>query len=76
MNTVASLTQGYVARGFEAVREAFEENFARRGELGGPCCAYVRGERVVDLWGGVRDKITGDPWESGAMVVVHSATKG
>ena len=26
---------GRVSSGFEAVREAFEENFARRGELGG-----------------------------------------
>ena len=32
--------QGHVSRGFEAVREAFAENFARRGELGGACCAY------------------------------------
>ena len=62
--------------GFEAVRDAFEENFARRGELGGGCCAYYRGEKVVDLWGGVRNKVTGEPWERDTMVVVHSATKG
>ena len=30
--------EGHVSRGFEAVREAFAENFARRGELGGACC--------------------------------------
>ena len=35
--------QGYVHRGFEDVREAFEQNFVRRGELGGACCVYVRG---------------------------------
>jgi CubicO group peptidase (beta-lactamase class C family) len=68
--------QGHVSRGFEAVREAFVENFARRRELGGACCAYHRGEKVVDLWGGIRNKQTGEPWEQGTMVVVHSATKG
>ena len=34
--------EGHVSRGFEAVREAFAENFARRGELGGACCVYRR----------------------------------
>ena len=68
--------EGHVSRGFGAVREAFAENFARRGELGGACCAYVRGEKVVDLWGGIRNKHTGAPWEQDTMVVVHSATKG
>jgi CubicO group peptidase (beta-lactamase class C family) len=68
--------EGRVSRGFEAVREAFAENFARRGELGGACCAYVRGEKVVDLWGGIRNKHTGAPWEQDTMVGVHSASKG
>ena len=67
---------GHVSRGFEAVREAFAENFARRREMGGACCAYHRGEKVVDLWGGIRNKQTGEPWEQDTMVVVHSATKG
>jgi len=68
--------QGHVSRGFEAVREAFTDNFIRRDEFGGACCAFVSGEKVVDLWGGVRNKCTGEPWEQDTMVVVHSATKG
>jgi CubicO group peptidase (beta-lactamase class C family) len=76
MIAVASHVEGHVSRGFEAVRDVFEENFARRGELGGACCAYHHGEKVVDLWGGVRNKQTGDRWERDTMVVVHSATKG
>ena len=68
--------EGHVGRGFESVREAFAENFVRRGELGGACCAYVRGEKVVDLWGGIRNKQTGEPWERDTMVLVYSATKG
>jgi CubicO group peptidase (beta-lactamase class C family) len=77
MNTVVShAIEGHVSRGFEAVHEAFAENFDRRGELGGACCAYHRGEKVVDLWGGIRNKGMGEPWEQDTMVVVHSATKG
>jgi CubicO group peptidase (beta-lactamase class C family) len=68
--------EGHVSFGFEAVREAFADNFARRHELGGACCAYYRGEKLVDLWGGIRNKQTGEPWERDTMVVVHSATKG
>jgi len=68
--------QGNVSRGFEEVREAFVENFVRRHELGGACCAYHHGERVVDLWAGVRNKLTGEPWERDTMVIIHSATKG
>ena len=68
--------QGYVAPGFQGVRDTFADNFARRRELGGACCAYYRGETVVDLWGGVRNKRTGEPWERDTMVLVYSATKG
>jgi CubicO group peptidase (beta-lactamase class C family) len=68
--------EGHVSRGFEAVREAFAENFTRRRELGGACCVFHNGEKVVDLWGGIRNKQTGEPWEHDTMVVVHSATKG
>src|SRR5687767_7678592 len=68
--------EGHVSGGFESVREAFAENLTRRGEVGGACCVYRRGEKVVDLWGGVRNKVTGEPWERDTMVVVHSATKG
>src|SRR6187431_628055 len=77
MPTVASHTvEGHVSRGFEAVREVFAENFIHRHELGGACCAYVHGEKVVDLWGGIRNKETGEPWERDTMVLVYSATKG
>jgi len=67
---------GFAGAGFEAVREAFSENFTRRHELGAACCIYRHGEKVVDLWGGIRNKATGEPWEEDTMVLVHSATKG
>src|SRR4026207_2174311 len=68
--------QGSVSAGFEPVRDAFVENFSRRKELGAACCIYRHGEKVVDLWGGISDKATGEPWEKGTMVIVHSTTKG
>ena len=68
--------QGNVGRGFEVVRETFAENFVRRHELGAACCVYYHGEKVVDLWGGIRNRETGAPWEEDTMVVVHSASKG
>lgn len=67
---------GYVKPGFEAVREAFITNFDHRHELGAACCIYYRGEKVVDLWGGIRNKASGEPWEEDTMVLVFSATKG
>ena len=69
-------TSGHVKRGFEAVREAFIDNFSRRNELGAACCIYCQGEKVVDLWGGIRKKTTGEPWEGNTMAVVFSTTKG
>src|SRR5690349_25140860 len=68
--------EGFVSAGFEPVRQAFLDNFARRGELGGACCIYRHGEKVVDLWGGSSDPRTGATFRSDTMVVVHSATKG
>ena len=67
---------GGVSPGFEAVRNAFDDNFARRHELGGAVCAYYNGQKVVDLWGGVRNKLTGEPWQADTMVLVYSTTKG
>lgn len=70
------MIHGHVSSGFQAVREAFVENFSVRHELGAACCIYRHGEKVVDLWGGIRNKATGDLWEEDTMVLVHSATKG
>lgn len=67
---------GQVRADFAAVRAAFAENFSRRHELGSACCVYYRGEKVVDLWGGVRNKASGEPWQEDTMVLVYSATKG
>ncbi len=76
MTTESSIISGFVKTGFEAVREAFVKNFQLRNELGAACCIYYKGEKVVDLWGGIRDEATGEPWEEDTMVLVWSTTKG
>lgn len=68
--------EGEVSAGFEPVRDAFARNFAERGERGGACCVYHKGEKIVDLWGGKRDRKSGAPWRADTMVLVYSATKG
>ncbi len=67
---------GFVASGFEPVRQAFTRNFTHRRELGAACAVYYRGEKVVDLWGGYRDLVGELPWEVDTLVPVFSTTKG
>ena len=74
--TPAARTCGSVKPGFEAVRGAFVTNFENGAELGAACSVYYRGAKVVDLWGGIRNAATGEPWEEDTMVIVYSTTKG
>ena len=70
--------QGFVAPGFERVRDAFAANFARAGdyqEVGAALAAYHRGTLVVDLWGGHADSARTRPWTRETLVNVWSATK-
>jgi CubicO group peptidase (beta-lactamase class C family) len=75
-NAARLTIHGSVSQGFDGVRQAFVDNFAQRGELGAACCMYHRGAKVVDLWGGTRNKATGEAWDEDTMVIVHSTTKG
>ena len=59
---------GTVAPGFERVLEAFRANFVERGEVGASLCVYQHGERIIDLWGGVRDRESGVPWDPDTLV--------
>jgi len=68
--------KGTVSSGFEGVRDVFVENFTERGELGAACAVYHQGEKVVDLWGGYRDRAREQPWTENTLVLVFSATKG
>jgi CubicO group peptidase (beta-lactamase class C family) len=61
---------------FEAVRDAFERNFADRNEVGAAVCVTLDGDNVVDLWGGVADPATNASWQRDTIGVVWSCTKG
>ncbi|MFJ3442243.1 serine hydrolase domain-containing protein [Streptomyces sp. NPDC086081] len=61
---------------FTAVREAFEENFRERDELGAAVAVAVGGRIVVDLWGGWADGARTRLWERDTLVNVWSTTKG
>lgn len=61
---------------FAAVREAFEENFTERGDVGAAVSLILAGETVVDLRGGWRDAARTCPWEADTVVNLWSTTKG
>ena len=67
---------GWTAPGFEQVRKAFETNFEKGLEVGAAFSAYHRGEKVVDVWGGVADSTTRRPWDERTLSLVFSTTKG
>ena len=68
--------KGTVADGYGAVAEAFDRNFAERGEVGAAFSAYVDGEMKVDIWAGVADKATETLWNDQTLQLVFSTTKG
>ncbi len=67
--------QGHCEREFEAVAAAFVNNFKVHGELGASVSVTVGGRKVVDLWGGLRDAKTAEPWEEDTVSIVFSCTK-
>ncbi|MCR8645683.1 beta-lactamase family protein [Paenibacillus sp. N1-5-1-14] len=67
---------GFVAPGFEGVKEEFKRNFMERGEVGAAFAIYKNNEPIVDLWGGYRNRLTCAEWEKDTLVQVFSATKG
>lgn len=60
---------------FGAVRAAFRENMAHRGELGAAVAVIVEGQLVVELWGGWADAERSRPWQQDTLVNVFSVGK-
>ena len=75
MNTFAQIN-GYVKPGFEMVYDAFKKNFDTGKELGAALCVYHKGEKVIDLWGGIANKKTKSLWDEKTLVLFYSTTKG
>jgi CubicO group peptidase (beta-lactamase class C family) len=69
----AALPSGFVAPGFEDVRDALTAGAKTYRERGCAVSAYVDGTKVVDLWWGEADS---RPWEEDTLAMVFSATKG
>jgi CubicO group peptidase (beta-lactamase class C family) len=68
------MVEGYVAPGFEAVRNAFDAGWA--DELGAAFAAVRDGEVVVEIWGGWADRACTRPWAQDTIAPVFSTTKG
>lgn len=67
---------GAIAPAFEKVRDVFAANFENQNEVGAAVCAFYQGKKVVDIWGGHRDKARAQPWQEDTLVNVWSTTKG
>ena len=68
--------QGSCASGFARVHDAFEQNFALRGDLGAAVAVWVDEDLVVNLWGGFANAAGTRPWHEDTLATVLSGTKG
>ncbi|WP_224362046.1 serine hydrolase domain-containing protein [Hyalangium versicolor] len=60
---------------FSEVRTAFEANFSDGLETGAALAIYLRGEKIVDLYGGYRDSARQEPWTRDTLVMTYSVCK-
>jgi CubicO group peptidase (beta-lactamase class C family) len=67
---------GFVAQGFEPVREVFAANLASGEELGATFSVVQDGETIIDLYGGVRDEAKTQALGPDDLFNVWSTTKG
>lgn len=67
---------GACAPGYEAVRDAFVRNFTDHDEAGAAVAVWVKGELVVNLWGGYADAHRRRRWRENTLASVFSGTKG
>ena len=61
---------------FDAVRDAFQNNFVEHGEIGASVNITVNGTTIVDLWGGFSNPAKTDLWQEGQLVNAFSIGKG
>jgi len=67
---------GEAAERFQPVRAAFTRSFEDLGEVGAAFCLRLRGEVVVDVWGGWQDAARTRAWERDTLVNAYSVGKG
>lgn len=69
------MIEGSCDPAFADVRRAFEANFRDHGEVGAAVHVMIRGEPVVDLWGGWADPVGQVPWAADTLVNAYSVGK-
>ncbi len=67
--------EGFCDERFARVRDAFEANFAERGDVGACFALTLEGEYLVDLWGGHQDAARTRLWQEDTIINVYSTTK-
>ena len=67
---------GFCDPAFAGVLAQFELNFRARKEVGASVFVTQGGKTVVNLWGGVANAETRDPWTRDTLALVWSSTKG
>jgi CubicO group peptidase (beta-lactamase class C family) len=75
VNGVEAPISGTCDPRFGAVREAFAQNFAERGEVGAGVCVIADGRVVVDLAGGWSDASRTRSWRTDTLVDFYSVGK-
>jgi len=57
-----------------SIKEAFADNFAKRGDLGASFCVFSKGKLLASLWGGYAND--DDLWSEDTVANIYSAGKG
>ncbi len=68
------MLQGYLHTDFRPLAQLLERQIRSHGG-GAALCVYHRGEKVVDLWGGVATQ-QGAPWQASTLALSYSTGKG
>ena len=66
---------GWVAAGFEPVRESFTDVVRGQDGTGAATAIWHDGRWVADLWGGWTDSARTIPWQRDSIVMPYSVTK-
>ncbi len=69
------MLKGYLHPDFANVARMLSKQIPQNGKGGAAVCVYYKGEKVVDIWGGTRNR-DGDAWEEDTLSPSFSTTKG